>query len=218
MRKPWTDAEDAILRRRYASETAADIAKDLGRGLSGVYQRVYLLGLSKPEGWAAECTRKRWQEGRHENSRKAQFKPGVPSWSKGTKGRVGVQEACRATQFKKGSLSGRAAQNVRPIGAERISKDGYLERKIHNDLPLQSRWRAVHLVEWEAVNGSLPKGHALVFRNGDKTDIRLDNLELITRAELMGRNTYHRYPQPIPKLIQLRGALNRKINNKEKAA
>lgn len=218
MGKPWTPREDAILRSRYASEPAAAIAKDLGRGISGLYQRVYLLGLRKPDGWAAECTRKRWQEGRHENSRSAQFKPGVPSWSKGTKRRVGVQEGCKATQFKKGCLSGTAAANIQPIGAERISKDGYLERKIHDGLPMQSRWRGVHLVEWEAVNGPLPKGHALVFRNGDKADIRLDNLELITRAELMARNTYHRYPQPIPKLIQLRGALNRKINRREQAA
>lgn len=30
----------------------------------------------------------------------------------------------------------------------------------------------------------MPVGHALVFRNRDRTDIRLENLELITRREL----------------------------------
>jgi len=97
----------------------------------------------------------------------------------------------RETQFQKGMRRGVAVQLYKPIGTERLSKDGYLERKVNDDLPLQARWRAVHLVEWERVNGQIPAGHALVFRNGDKTDIRLDNLELITRAALMKRNSVH---------------------------
>ena len=43
----------------------------------------------------------------------------------------------------------------------------------------------------------------------------LENLQLVTRAELMRRNTIHNYPAPIPQLVQLRGALTRKIRRAE---
>lgn len=45
-----------------------------------------------------------------------------------------------------------------------------------------------------------------------------DSVELITRQELMKRNTLHRYPKPIAQLIQLRGALNRQINKRDRRA
>jgi hypothetical protein len=69
---------------------------------------------------------------------------------------------------------------------------------------------------WEAANGPLPAGHAIAFKNGDKTDIRLENLECIARRELMARNTVHNLPKPLAQAIQLLGALNRQINTKEK--
>jgi hypothetical protein len=78
-------------------------------------------------------------------------------------------------------------------GQSRPPSEAYLERKINNDLPLQARWRAVHLIMWEAANGPLPAGHAIAFKNGDKKDLRLDNFELITRAALMRRNTIHNF-------------------------
>ena len=57
-----------------------------------------------------------------------------------------------------------------------------------------------------------------MFKPGRKTTdparITADGLELVTRAELMRRNSYHNnYPKEVALLIQLKGALNRKINN-----
>lgn len=214
-RKPWTRKEDALLRKRYATEQTADLARELGRPAGSVFQRANKLGLAKDAATIAECTRKRWRDGRHENSRAACFKPGQEPPNKGVRGRKGWAPGRMAEgQFRKGERRGVAVKLYKPVGTERVSKDGYREVKIHDGLPLQSRWRAVHLVEWEKVNGRIPKGHALVFVNGNKADIRLDNLQLLTRRELMLRNTLHRYPQPIPHLIQLRAAVNRKINRR----
>lgn len=122
--------------------------------------------------------------------------------------------ASPATQFKKGHRYGRAQQLYKPVGSERLSEGGYLERKINDDMPRWSRWRAVHLIEWEAVNGPLPTGHALTFKDGDKTNLVLDNLVLITRAELMRCNSYHQYGPEIAQLVQLRGAVSRRINHR----
>ena len=62
----------------------------------------------------------------------------------------------------------------------------------------------------------MPQGHAVVFKNGNKADIRIENLELITRRELMARNTVHNLPPAIVQVVQLRGALVRQINRRTK--
>ena len=140
------------------------------------------------------------------------FKSGHTPWNKGMKG---LDIGGHATWFKKGHRGGKAMYLYQPIGTERISKDGYLQRKINDDLPLQRRWRLVHLLVWEAANGPAPPNHAVVFKDGNKQNIVLDNLELISRAELMRRNSHHQYGPEVSKLVQLRGALTRQINKRK---
>jgi hypothetical protein len=223
MRRFWTPAEDRQLTRLYATKSAAECAEALDRSESAVNMRVAKLGLTKSPEWIAGRARQRWAEGRHENSRKAQFRAGQAAWNKGLRGVVGVQDACRRTQFKPGTVQGRAAEIEQPIGAERVTKDGILQRKVNNDLPFQRRWKAVHAIVWEAANGPIPAGHVVIFRPGrattDVAKIAVDGLELVSRGELMRRNSYHtRYPKEVAQLIQLKGALNRKINRRQKEA
>ena len=52
-RRFWTPAEDATLTALYPVEPAQAIADKLGRGVRAIYMRANLLGLAKPEGWAA---------------------------------------------------------------------------------------------------------------------------------------------------------------------
>lgn len=219
MRKPWTPAEDRSLTRLYATLSAAECAAKLDRTEKAVQQRVNTLGLSKSAEWIAERTRTRWAEGRHDNSLAGLARG--RGWNKGIKGSTGTHENCRATQFKKGHLSGVAAERVQPIGALRIA-DGQLQRKVNNGQPFMRRWVAVQRLVWEATHGPVPAGHVVVFRDGrvrtDEAEITLDKLELISRAENMRRNSYHtRYPKEVAQLIQLRGALNRQINKRIKA-
>lgn len=75
-----------------------------------------------------------------------------------------------------------AVKLYKPVGTERLSKEGYRERKIHDGLPLQARWRAVHLIEWEALHGAVPAGHCLRCLSTDVTDTRPANWEPIPRA------------------------------------
>lgn len=220
MRRFWTTAEDRSLRAMYATKSAAECAERLGRTVSSVQQRVHVLGLSKSPEWVAERTRQRWAEGRHEKSLEG-LKRGH-GWNKGIKGSTGLHPNCRKAQFRKGHLSGAAAANRQPIGALRIA-DGQLQRKMHDGLPYMSRWVAVQRVVWEAAHGPIPSGHVVVFRDGrvrtEESEITLDKLELISRGENMRRNSYHtRYPKEVAQLIQLRGALNRKINRRAREA
>lgn len=194
--KHWTPEEDAALKRLYATTASArEIGLALSRSRPSIKNRVNTLGLKKPEGIT--------------NS--GRFLPGKRSWNKGRKG-LDMGGRSRETRFKPGHRGGKAVELYQPVGAERLDADGYLRRKLNDDMPLHKRWRAVHLILWEEVNGPLPAGHAVVFRNGDKTDIRIDNLECITRRELMARNTVHNLPEALREVVLLKAAVIRKIN------
>jgi hypothetical protein len=146
-----------------------------------------------------------------------QFKKGQQSWNKGIKGICGTHENCRRTQFKKGEMAGAAQRNYVPIGSERLSKDGYLERKVTDDHPVPARrWVGVHRIIWEAANGPIPPGHVVCFlpgrRTADAARITLDALELVSRAELARRNHPVTRDPELAKLVQLKGAITRQIN------
>lgn len=210
----WSAEDIAVMRARYPHEPTAPLARLLRRSTSAVYARADILGLSKTDAYlsspAACRTNGRQGMGTRFEKGHAPANKGLrrPGWGPGR---------MKETQFRKGERRGVAVKLYKPIGTERQSKDGYLERKVNDGLPLQARWRAVHLIVWEATHGPLPDGHAIAFLNGDKTNIRLDNLECITRAALMARNTVHNYPKPVAQAIQLLGALTRQIRQRTKA-
>jgi hypothetical protein len=153
--------------------------------------------------------------------RRHTFQPGIVPWNKGTAFKAGGRSA--ETRFKPGRPA-QEARNYLPIGSVRLSKDGYPERKVTDDPALvpARRWVAVHRLVWEASNGPVPPGHAVVFLPGRKTTdperISLDCLEVVSRAELMRRNTVHRYGPEVARIAQLRGALSRQINQRAKNA
>ena len=86
-----------------------------------------------------------------------------------------------ATEFKKGNKP----YNWKPLGSERIcSKDGYILVKVL-DGHLQKNWKAKHKIIWEEHNGPIPKGNAVIFLDTDVTNINIDNLALVSRAQLL---------------------------------
>lgn len=131
----------------------------------------------------ALCKRKGWLTGRT-----GQFPKGNVSHNKGKPMSPEMRAKCAPTMFRSGSRSGRAKALYKPIGSERFSKEGYLERKIHDGLPLQSRWRAVHLIRWEALHGPVPAGKCLKCLDGDRQNTDPANWELIDRALLPSLN------------------------------
>lgn len=213
MRHQWTPAEVAVLVETYPHIPTEWLAAVFRLSLQQVYHKAASLGLRKSEAYLASEFASRLRRGDQVGA-STRFRKGGTSWNKGRSYTAGGRSA--ETRFKPGHRGGKALENYKPVGSERLSKDGYLQRKINDDLPIQRRWRAVHLIEWEAIHGPVPSGHALVFKDGDKTNITLENLELIPRAELMRRNSYHQYPKPIARVIQLRGAITRQINKRER--
>jgi hypothetical protein len=69
--------------------------------------------------------------------------------------------------------------NHKPVGSERVDTDGYTLIKTAEP----NIWTPKHKVIWEEKNGKVPEGHILTFLDGNKGNITLENLALITMAE-----------------------------------
>lgn len=206
IRRPWTDIERAVLRKFYPDAPTAVIAAALGRPLVQVYQQARKLGLAKSSAYLASEAACRLRRGDHVGAA-FQFPKGHVPWNKGKKG---VATGGHETRFKAGMLP----HNHVPVGTEVPDADGYIKRKIAEP----KTWVYVHRYEWECAFGPIPKTHALTFKDGDKTNVSLDNLELRTKREVMLRNSVHNFPPELVEVIQLQGALKRKINGQHRRA
>lgn len=73
----------------------------------------------------------------------------------------------------------------KPVGSERIGKDGYIMVKVREwpTVPqTKDNWRFKHWVEWERANGqAVPEGWTVFFADGDKRNFDPDNLVALPR-------------------------------------
>lgn len=212
----WTEDRLETLRRFYADYKTEDVACILGLRTGQVYAKAKQLGLAKSEAYLASPAACRLRRGDNVGSA-FRFQKGHASWNKGTKGVAGVQEACRATQFK----PGQSPANTMPIGSTKFDKSGVLLQKVSNAPGNGSkRWRAVHELVWVRENGPVPAKHIVVFKPGMKSnvleEITIDRVECISLAENMKRNTRHNLPPELNEVIQLRAVLTRQINKRMK--
>lgn len=105
------------------------------------------------------------------------FSKGHVPANKGKKMSADVYTRISATMFKKGNIP----VNHKPVGSERIdSRDGYHLVKVAEP----NKWRMKHVLLWEQHNGSVPKGYKIAFVNQNKDDIRIDNLLLVSAAQM----------------------------------
>ena len=105
-----------------------------------------------------------------------QFEKGGVPYNKGKKGLT----TANVTSFKKGQRPA----TYRPVGSERVNRDGYTEVKVADP----NVWKLKHRWVWEQHNGPVPKGYALIFADGDKSNIAVDNLIMVSRAQLVRLN------------------------------
>lgn len=205
--KNWTDSEVNFMQNNYPHISTNTIAKTLNRSISMVHNKAFNLGLKKTDEFKIELAKK------NEGGIKTRFTQKQTPWNLGVKGSTGLHENCKKGQFKKGQ----SPHNCKPIGFERVNVDGYLERKTNNNYGnKRSNYEMVHVILWQEHFGDVPQGSIVIFKNGIKTDIVIDNLELVTRAELMKRNTFHRLPSELKEVIRLHNKIKRRITKHEK--
>ena len=108
------------------------------------------------------------------------FRKGQTPHNKGKKMPKEVYEKVKHTMFAKGNVP----PNHRPVGSERISKDGYIEVKVAEP----NKWRLKQRVVYEETKGKIPEGCPIIFLDGNKRNFDIDNLRCITRSELLDLN------------------------------
>ena len=111
------------------------------------------------------------------NNRIELFKKGNVSHNKG---KLGLHYSPK-TEFKKGHIPA----NHKVVGSERITKDGYIEIKTAEP----NKWKLKHRIVWQKANGEMPDGHALIFADGNRENLSLDNLVLVSRSQLLVANS-----------------------------
>ncbi len=134
------------------------------------------------------------------------FKEGGVSWNKGTKGLMKANK----TSFKKGHKT----DNKASIGTERLTSiDKYIKVKVAQP----NVWELKHRLLWENANGAIPPGQCVVFKDGDRTNCSIDNLDLIDRGTLAQYNKQQgsSYPPelrtPIRTLAAIKCTQNRRL-------
>ncbi|HEU0283361.1 MAG TPA: HNH endonuclease [Gallionella sp.] len=208
-RMAWTEQQIETIRRRYPHEKTELIAADLGLPVARIYSKAAWMGLAKTPEYMASPDACRLRRDNPQGVLHRFPKGHVPA----NKGKKGISyPGMEATQFK----PGQEPHTWNPIGTERYSKEGYLQRKMSDTGVTRRDYVPVHHLIWKAAGRDIPQGYALTFRDGNKANITLDNLELLSRADLMKRNSYHNYPKEVAQLIQLRGTVQRQINKRSK--
>lgn len=212
-RKVWTPEEDEIIRNEYSNTKGSVIALKIGRSVSQVYNRAYFLGVKKSEAFLLKQNQE-LGKALKKYGKETQFKKGNVPANKGKKQTEYMTaegiERSKATRFKKGVVS----HNVVPVGTiseRRNERRGtvylYIKEKEHH-------WEQLHRHVWRNHYGEIPKGHNIIFKDGNTLNCEIDNLECVSDEKNMLRNSIQRYPEELRTVMQLTGKLKSKIARK----
>jgi hypothetical protein len=207
MRHYWTAAEDEELRQYFADYYTEHIAAYFGLQYHQVVNRAYHLGLKKSEAFK-QAERERMAKLLPVWGTASRIAKGTVPPNKGKKMSPEAYEKSKHTFFKKGHQP----HNTKYDGHERIcSKDGYILIRIS-----KGKYVHKHRLIYELAHGPIPERMAVAFKDGNKLNLELSNLELVTRKELALRNSIHNYPAEMVGTIRLLSKLNKAIREKQK--
>lgn len=147
------------------------------------------------DNFKALCTRRGWTTGRT-----GCFPKGHVPANKGK--RMPYNAASAKTQFKKGHRPA----NMKYLGHERVTVDGYVEVSIAETNPhtgFERRYVLKHRLLWERKHGRVPAGHCLKSLDGNRLNTDPSNWIAVPRALLPFMNG-HRGPNydPAPAAVK----------------
>jgi len=213
----FTDAELDFIRDNWETMTAQEVADALGRSRPSIHTIASKkLGLKKsaaakfmanskgqatrPDAYSdaeKQYLRENWQTmtAREMAAALGRTKGSVKSMGQKTMGlkkshaafqQIMKRKGPNAGTFKKGNLPTNTIYGDEQVIKLRRNRD----RKPYYWIRVGFRqWRMYHLHIWEAAHGPVPPGYFVVFSNRDTTDVRLENLELLTRKAHAIRNS-----------------------------
>lgn len=90
--------------------------------------------------------------------------------------------ACRNNLRKKSN------NKIYQVGDERINNTSITMVKIAVTGP--PHWKEKHRLIWEQAHGPIPKGHVIIFLDGNKSNFALNNLYMLSHTESVRMNQY----------------------------
>lgn len=104
------------------------------------------------------------------------FEKGITPHNKGKK----FPGTGNRTTFRKGATP----HNKMKVGEDAITTDGYVKTKIAEP----DVWEYKHKLIWTEAHGPIPEKHSIIFADGNKLNLSIDNLLLVSKAELLMLN------------------------------
>jgi len=209
-RRYWTDIEIEIMKDMYPDHYADQVAEKLNRSISSIYGQAGKLKLKKSEAFMQSELNKQAERLRVIGV-KSHFKKGQTPINKGKKMSADVYEKIKHTFFAKGH----APHNAYKDGHEVIRRDTSGNNYWMIKIPDCKRLIYKHIYIWTCLHGPVKPGYNIAFKDGNQLNCVIENLECISNAELMLRNTIHRFPQALKNMIRLNNKLNRTIDAKK---
>ncbi|WP_395974219.1 HNH endonuclease signature motif containing protein [Chryseobacterium cucumeris] len=190
-----TPEQDKFIKAHIHTMSVKKIANELNICANKTRQRCYDLG---------------FKELLQQKSIDSRFLKGHEPMNKGVRMTEEQKERIKHTFFQKGHLP----HNTKNDGEISVRKDKRGIVYMYYRVSL-SKWIPLHHKIWMEAHGEIPKGYNVIFKNKDTLDIRLENLECISNADNMMRNTIHRFPEELKTDIRKLAKLKRIINKKE---
>ncbi|KQS45934.1 hypothetical protein ASG38_15100 [Flavobacterium sp. Leaf359] len=187
---PWSEWDDSIIRLLYPDQEIEHIMFVLERSSSAVYGRALVLGVSRSAEYM-EKLQEKTNMALAKAGEKSRFRTGdgKTGWNRGRKQSEYMSpesmEKTKRTRFAKGNVP----KNYKPIGYERISKDGYIEVKVRDADDSTDNFEFKHRIVYESHHGPIPEGMIVEFVDGNFMNLDIGNLRLVTRRENLLNNS-----------------------------
>ena len=151
----------------------------------------------------AICKKKGWFVGRP-----GCFSKGLRPGNTGTKGICKANSGC----FQKGLIP----KNWRPVGSERVDvKDGYVLVKVAEP----NVWRHKSVVVWEAAHGKRKKGDVIRYKDNNRLNCSIENLDVISRPVhlYLNQHSYSEMPEELKPSLKMIAEVEVKIFERKKS-
>ena len=207
MRNRFTDSMLEILTEKYPNTPTFKIAEELGIPITSVYHKANKLGLKKSPEYLETTFSGRLRPGSNIGG-KTRFPKGNIPFNKGKKMNPETYEKVKDTMFQKGQKP----HNTKEIGRVNLRRDKsnipYYFIKISDGI-----WEPLHRVIWQLHNGDIPEKMKISFIDGNSLNCQINNLQMVSEADLMRKNSHRNIPKELLEVIKLKNKLISKINS-----
>ena len=195
-----TPAIDRILKKKYLEVPIKVLAKEISKSYTFVVKRLEQLNLVIPK------------EILLQRKRNNMFSVGFTPANKGKKMSKELYEKVKHTFYKKGNIPYNAYAND---GVISVRKDSSSDRSYQHIRIGLGKWQLLHKYIYEKEFGPIPRNYCLWFKDGNTNNVCLENLELITRAENMVRNSHLNIHPELKSTIKLINKIKKQTKNYE---